>query len=136
MTKKQFEEKIKIISETYPELKLTKWYQENVIFKEFQHYDIADFNRIIQFIYRTQIETPTNLVGLMLKTAKDLKLVDPKVEIDLWIKVIKSQQIYLKEGWEKIAPEVTCLPHSPDPRYFKDAVKKFKEHLNDSKVTN
>ena len=79
MTKKQFEEKIKIISETFPELKLTKWYQDNVIFKEFQQYDVEDFNRIIQFIYRNQIGTPTNLVGLMLKTAKDLKLVDPKV---------------------------------------------------------
>ena len=133
MTKKQFEEKIKIISETFPELKLTKWYQDNIIFKEFQHYDVMDFNRIVQFIYRTHIETPTNLVALMRKVADDLKLVDPKVEIDLWIKVIKSQQIYLKEGWEKIAPEVTCLPHSPDPRYFKDAVKRFKEENDKAK---
>ncbi|MFX0184075.1 MAG: hypothetical protein ACFE95_13415 [Candidatus Hodarchaeota archaeon] len=130
MTKKQFEEKIKILVETFPELNITKWYQDNIIFKEFRQYDINDFNRIVQYIYRTQIETPTNLVGLMLKTAKDLKLVDPKVEIDLWMKVIRSQQVYLKEGWEKKHPEVTCLPRSPDPRYFRDAVEKFREDDN------
>ena len=92
MTKKQFEEKIRIIIETFPELKLTKWYQDNIIFKEFQQYDLGDFNRIIQFIYRTHIETPTNLVALMRKVAEDIKLVDPKVEIDKWVKTAGCQQ--------------------------------------------
>jgi len=127
MTKKQFEGEMRFLIETFSRANISKWYQDNVIFKEFQYYNIDDFHCVVRYIYRTQRETPDNLLALMNSVAKDLKLVDPKIEIDLWLKVIKSQQIYLKEGWEKNAPEVTCLPHSPDPRYFKDAVKKFKK---------
>jgi len=136
MTKQQFNDKFSILIDTFPELKITNGYRDKVIRPEFEDYSVDDFNRIIQYIYRTQLETPQNLIALMVATAKQLNLADPKEEINRWIKVIKSQQVFLNKGWDNKPPEVTCLAQSPDPRYYKEAVKRYKNKNMTERMKN
>jgi len=134
MTPQEFKDQMNILCETYDKKITPKTMQ--AYYESVQAYPFLQIKQAVNKIFMTNQNLPygTNLLTLLRDTLKELGYSDPEKTINDWISVIKYQELFRGKNWEKKPPKrekITCLKNLPDPLYWEDAVKKFKNENND-----